>query len=280
MDCNSKRRRDSCPHGNLLRVALLVLLAGVPTGLQAATLSLIPLSIVLRSNPRIGTLTIKNENTERVTLQIQMTSWRQDAEGKDIYEPTTDLVFYPHILTIEGGKEGIVRMGYDHAGALRTERCYRLFAQELPIRKPGETVVKIAARIGIPVFVTPSNPSSKVSIAAPEIVQGRLRVRLTNSGNAHTRIQKVVITGLDSKGDTAFSATQNGWYVLPGASRVFTFDGDIEAGRETRILQIVGVASGGTVKGQFNVDASFFAPLQEGAATKSDSKPPSPSPTP
>ena len=149
------------------------------------------MSILLDSEPRRGALTIINSGDEKVTVQLQLMRWAQDAQGKDVYEPTKDLVFYPQIVSIAAGKEGIVRVGYDTPGTLSSEMSYRLFVQELPVRKPGEKIIRIALRVGIPLFIVPGKPRPSLTYEDARIAEGRLQATFKNSGNAHTMIQKI-----------------------------------------------------------------------------------------
>jgi fimbrial chaperone protein len=255
---------DAPPRARHAFAALFILLlAGLPSGVFPASLKFVPMSILLDSEPKRGSLTIINSGEEKVTVQLQLMKWVQDAQGSDVYEPTKDLVFYPQIVSIAAGKEGTVRVGYDQPGPPSGERSYRLFVQELPVRKPGEKVVRIALRVGIPVFIAPKDPRPMLSYENTRIVDGRLQVMFKNSGNAHSLIQKVSVTGIDEAGKEVFAKEVGGWYVLPGISRAFPVEvapGECQA---SKILKIQGTAGDVIVRGQFIVDAASCAQLME-----------------
>jgi fimbrial chaperone protein len=260
--CGLERRavsRTLCAFAALL----ILLLAGLPSGAFGASLKFVPMSILLDSEPRRGTLTIINSGEEKVTLQLQLMKWGQDEKGRDFYEPTKDLVFYPQIVSIAAGKQGTVRVGYDKPGALSVEKSYRLFVQELPVRKPGEKVVRIALRVGIPVFIAPKDPRPLLSYEDTRVADGRLQVTFKNSGNAHSMIQKISVAGLDQTNKEVFSKELGGWYVLPGVSRAFPVDVAREDCLGAKTLRIQGMAGDVVVKGQFNVDAATCAQLAE-----------------
>ena len=52
-----------------------------------------------------------NEGDEKIEVQMGASEWTQDAEGKDRYTETNDLVFFPKIMTIESKEERILRAG-------------------------------------------------------------------------------------------------------------------------------------------------------------------------
>jgi fimbrial chaperone protein len=255
---------DAPPRARLAFAALFILLlAGLPSGVFPASLKFVPMSILLDSEPMRGALTIINSGEEKVIVQLQLMRWVQDGQGSDVYEPTKDLVFYPQIVSIAAGKEGTVRVGYDQPGPPSGERSYRLFVQELPVKKPGEKVVRIALRVGIPVFIAPRNPRPVLSYENTRIADGQLQVMFKNSGNAHSVIQKISVTGLDEAGKEVFAKEVSGWYVLPGVSRAFPVEvapGECQA---SKILKIQGTAGDVIVSGQFNVDAASCDQLME-----------------
>src|SRR3989304_2850182 len=70
-----------------------------------------PLPLVFGRGGQSGRVTASNEGDEKIELQISASVWTQDAEGKDRYAETNDLVFFPKIMTIESKQERILRGG-------------------------------------------------------------------------------------------------------------------------------------------------------------------------
>jgi fimbrial chaperone protein len=240
---------------------LLFLLAVLTSGAYPASLKFVPMSIVLDSEPRRAALTIINSGEEKVTLQLQLMKWSQDGRGQDVYEPSKDLVFYPQIVSIAAGKEGTVRVGFDQAVLFPVEKAYRLFVQELPVRKPGEKLVRIALRVGIPVFLVPKDPRPLLSYEDTRVSDGRFQVTFRNSGNAHSMIKTIRLEGRDEGGNEVFLKELDGWYVLPGTSRSFPVEVTREECRGAKTVSVNGKAGDVIVKGQFDVDAAALAQL-------------------
>ena len=250
---------------------LALLFALMCAGGFAASLRLVPMSIILDSEPRRGTLTIMNTGEEKVTLQLQMMSWAQDAHGIDVYSATKDIVFFPQIMTIGPGKEGLVRVGYEPAGPLDAEKTYRLFVQELPISTPGETAIKIALRVGIPLFITPREPHVALAMGEVSMMDGKLAVTIANNGSSHSMVQKIAVVGFDSGGREVFSHESTGWYVLSGASRAFSLDISAEECQKATSLTVTGTTGDASVEGKFDVQAGWSAQLAE-SSRKADAE--------
>ena len=238
----------------------------------AASFRFVPMSIVLDSEPRRGTLTVVNTGEEKVTVQLQMMSWAQDAHGFDIYLPTKDLVFFPQIVTLGPGKEGLVRVGYEPAGPLATEKTYRLFVQELPISKPGETAIKITLRVGIPIFITPKEPRTALSMGEARVDNGKLVVTIANSGTSHSMVQTIAFVGIDAGGHEVFSHESKGWYVLSGSSKVFPLDVSAEECQNATSLKVTGTTGDATVEETFGIQAGWSAQLAESSKKAEDER--------
>jgi fimbrial chaperone protein len=112
----------------------------------------------------------------------------------------------------------VVRVGLRRAPDAHRELAYRLFLQEIPPPpKPGFQGLRVALRIGVPVFVVPAVAAAPVlRWQAARAPQGQLKVSLANSGNAHVQVAnfKLAVVGGEDLGTHQVSA-----YVLPGQSR-------------------------------------------------------------
>jgi fimbrial chaperone protein len=250
---------------------LLMMLAGALPAF-GASLRFVPMSIVLDSQSRKGSLTVENAGDEKVTVQLQVVTWSQDGQGNEVYEPTKDLVFFPQIVTIEAGKRGIVRVGYESAQQVDIEKSYRVFVQEIPVRTPGESVIKTLIRVSLPIFIVPKTQRQALAVESTGIVDGRLQTRIRNSGTTHAMVKTIRATGVDGSGKEVFSKDFGGWYVLPGVSRVFPIDVTHEECALATLIRIVATAGDVSASGQIRVDAAFCAQLA-GSRNKENADP-------
>src|SRR3989304_2329994 len=141
-----------------------------------------PIRLVFDRGAKSGVVTVSNEGDEKIELQMSASVWTQDAEGKDRYAETNDLVFFPKIMTIESKQERILRAGI-RIPATKREKTYRLFIEEIPGPRKGKGGnVFLAIRFGLPVFVR----------------------------------------GRSVGGEPVFSRELSGWYLLAEASRRYS----------------------------------------------------------
>ncbi len=113
-------------------LALFLLIAALPA--PAATFKVSPIQIYLSTHRTTELLSVENQSTETVRLQVTAFGWNQSPKGEIELLPTEDVVFFPSLLTLEPGKERKIRIGVSKPpGAV--ERTYRVFVEELPPSK-------------------------------------------------------------------------------------------------------------------------------------------------
>ena len=187
----------------------------------AGSFSVNPINLVFDASTKTASLKVTNEDTNKVTVQLEAKAWAQDIKSGDLYSDSPDLIFFPKIIEIDGGSERLIRVGYMGSPANDREKTYRLFVQELPVIKPGETTMKFAIRMGIPVFVHVKTPKKVPMIDDAVLNNSVVRVTMGNNGNSHYVVDKILARGMDTKGDTVFTHDVSGWYVLAGQQHVF-----------------------------------------------------------
>jgi len=226
----------------LILIFLIILL--FPFLAIAGTFKVFPAKLFLDSEKKTEILKIINDTSEKANLQMSAVKWTQDAEGKDVYEPTQEIVFYPKMLTTKENGEAIIRVGYQSKEAITVEKTYRLFVRELPVSKTGETALKMTVNMGVPVFVSPGDKKKKtdkaqqVSIEKIEIADKKLLIKIKNSGNTHAVVQKISVIGSDDKNTDIFKKDISGWYILPGVLKTFAVDISSEECRNAKVADV------------------------------------------
>ena len=247
----------------LLITALVITIISVPLIASAGSFRAVPVKLYLDARTKTAVLKVTNDGEEKVTVQLEAVSWRQDNDGKDIYEPTKDIVFFPKIADIEQGQEKIIRVGYEGKKATApesTEKTYRLFIQELPVSKPGEVAIKMAIRMGLPIFVAPETKAVKQGIIEKmALSDGSLTVKVRNAGNSHLILSRIKAKGIDGAGGEAFSAESPGWYVLAGSARGFAVDVGKADCLKAREIKAEAEADKVVITGSLNVDKNLCA---------------------
>lgn len=184
-----------------------------------------PLRVDLGPKARSAAVTVTNEGKEKLNFQLQAMEWTQDAAGKDQYAPTSDLIFFPKIMSVEPGQEGIVRVGL-RTGAAATERSYRLFIEELPglvKPPPGSSAhIDVLIRFGLPIFSAPIKPEDGIAIETLELRKGVLAFAARNTGNRRQVVRGLHLRGVDSSGEPVYSLDLADRYILAGVLKPYT----------------------------------------------------------
>ncbi|UCE41063.1 MAG: molecular chaperone [Candidatus Aminicenantes bacterium] len=188
-----------------------------------AQITVVPIRVFLDPGKKSADLKITNEKSEKMNIQVRAVAWSQDPEGKDKFDPTEDIVFFPKIFEVEPGKDAVIRVGYQGDWP-ETEKNYRLFIRELPITTPDQKGLSVAVRLGIPVFISPKNQNRSAVIESVRLDDQKISVNIKNTGNVHYLAEKIQAIGMDSTDQETFKHEITGWYVLSGVSRIFSIE--------------------------------------------------------
>lgn len=206
---------------SLPRMMLLTALLVCSQNAMSDGLRISPIKLYFDADSNRTSLKISNEAEEQVTVQLEAMTWSQDQDGQDQYAPSTEIVFFPQILSIEANDHRIIRIGYQGDLALAFEKTYRLFVQELPVRKPGEIEMKFAVRLGVPVFVRPVVEELAWNVSTQGLVESGLSIRVENTGNHFLMVGAMQAVGRNATGEQMVDSKERGWYVLAGKGRNF-----------------------------------------------------------
>ena len=210
------------------RLSLLLALAAIcVSALRPAAadgLKVSPIRIYFEEQQKTQTLTLHNDGDEPVTLQLEQMEWSQDAEGQDAYAPTQAIVLFPKIVTVGAHAEQLIRLGYQGPAPTNQERAYRVYLTELPVSRPGKTTLKMAMRLGLPVFISPAEGKPTLEIAGTRVSQAVAQLQVRNTGRHHAYLETIHVVGRAASGSEVFAAEASGWYVLPGSQRTFPIE--------------------------------------------------------
>ena len=205
-----------------LSSALLLFLLLLPVAARAGDWRVSPIRLDLGRDAKSGAVTVANDSDDRLQVQMKAFEWTQDAEGKDRYEETGEILFFPRLMILEPKEEKILRAGI-RVPAVAKEETYRLFIEEIPGPRKAEGVnVAVAIRFGVPIFVKPLKAEARGEVGAMTMSAGDLLVPVNNTGNVHFVVQSVLVRGKNAAGEEIFSRELSGWYLLAGVSRGYT----------------------------------------------------------
>jgi len=211
----------------LLPWGVLAATGVLPCKVQAVSLYVSPVRVVLTPSRPVSSLTLgSNEETE-VAVQAEVLAWSQE-NGQDVYKPTRDVLVNPTIFRVPPGGQQIVRLGLQ-VPVDATERSYRIFLQQLPrdqalTREAGSGAqLQTLLRLAVPIFVPPPEPRQEVQwrlqATAPPPPgtsrPSRYTLTLDNRGTSHLQLKQILVR---RESGTELLRKSLSLYVLPGQS--------------------------------------------------------------
>jgi fimbrial chaperone protein len=227
----------------------LILLVTGAGAASAGSFQVNPVRATLSANQSISSLTVHNTGDEATVIQLELFSWSQQ-DGKDVYTPTREILATPPIFTIPANGSQVVRVGLRRKPDTQRELTYRLFLQEVPPPpKPGFQGLRVALRIGVPVFVLPTAAvQPQLQWQAAHTPEG-IKINVSNSGNVHVQIANIRLASPDSE---PAATHQIAGYVLPGQSRSWVLD---EKAKPGATLQLKAQTDAGEMQANVTVGA-------------------------
>ena len=245
--------------GRLSRFVALALMVWAPL-LMGGEFTINPLRVTLDRAARASEVTVRNDDAVPLRMQVEAMSWRQDAEGKDQYEASDDLIFFPRALEIPPGESRIIRVGVKAAPATR-EDTYRLFIEELPpaaaaTPEPAGTSLRVFLRVGVGVFVAPGQIVRKSEITRLDVRGGVVQWTVANLGNVHFRTERVELAGFARDGTQLFAQEFPERYFLAGAAKTLRFDIPRDACGRLATLEASAVGENLNLRRKLDVDST------------------------
>lgn len=179
------RRSSLAAHAAGWMGCVCVLWSACATG---ASLEVNPVRLTLSAAQPVAALTVRNAGTQPAGLHLQLMAWTQ-TDAADHYAATRELLATPPIFTLAPGAVQTVRVGLRRAVDPERELAYRLYLQEIPDAVAADgTGVRIALRIGVPVFVPPRAPAAPPLRWRAQRDGNAIVLHAQNTGQSHARI--------------------------------------------------------------------------------------------
>jgi fimbrial chaperone protein len=183
-----------------------------PASAWAGTLAVDPVQVAIDENRRTASVKIVNRGAAPSIIKVKALAWSQ-VDGRDVREPTADLIASPPVVTIAPGATQIVRVGFRNPG--RRRGSYRLILEETP--ELNGSGVRVALRLDLPVFAyLKAAAVDAVNWSAWKGADGHWVIEASNAHDGHVRLALTDIaagSGLKLDGSLAPGV------VLPRSSR-------------------------------------------------------------
>lgn len=245
----------------LAAVALAVGL-GLAGPIEGADFIVNPIQIFFTGQTQSAILTVQNTSDEPLRFQLDAFAWAQEPTGQMRLAPTGDIIFFPRLLSLGPREQRIVRVGISGPPG-PVERTYRIFVEELPplatqSTPPGQ--VRVLARMGIPIFVTPRTAQPELRMAGLTVQPGHVLLELRNGGTKHVVPQRIQVRGLAAGGEAVWQRELEGWYILAGDHRVFDIPLPRDECLRTRSIAVEVLAGEPSLRERFDVAPQACGP--------------------
>lgn len=170
---------------------------------RASSLQISPVLVDLSGPASAEKVTLRNLGGKPINAQIRVFKWTQSG-GKDVLEPTRDVVASPPMASIDANGEQIVRIVRVDKSPISTEVSYRLLVDQIPDQsKASHSAVNFMMRYSVPVFFSPVRQRSPELTWRLEQRKGVAVLIATNSGSRRVRIAEL---GLSSQSGTTVAS--------------------------------------------------------------------------
>jgi fimbrial chaperone protein len=200
-------------------VASAVFMTSMPAA--AGDFVVTPIRLELSASQRSGVITVRNDGKEKLAFQMQAMEWTQGDAGQDLYKETAELIFFPKVMSVLPGEEGVIRIGTKFP-SVASERTYRLFIEELPVNAQQTDKgahLNVLIRFGAPIFIKPRQPQDRLAIESVELAHAELSLLAHNTGNQNQIVEGISVKGEDGQGHGIYALTLSDRYLLAGTSK-------------------------------------------------------------
>jgi fimbrial chaperone protein len=242
-------------------VAIAALLLA-PHAAIASNFTVTPTEVNLSTSATSALITLRNGGKTPLRFEVTLVSWSEDEHGKMTLNPSSDVTFFPKLIELAGGASRNIRIGINAGTARDVEQSFRLFVEELPDQSAPATAanaVALRTKIGVPVFVRPAKPSRAAVIEGVSVENGRVLARVRNTGNLHISVDTISVKGTGGAGAPTFTKEGPGWYVLPGATRIFEVPMTATECKSTTAVAVEVIGHNGSLKGTSQVSPAACA---------------------
>lgn len=204
----------------------IVAVASMSAPASAGIFNVKPIRLYFTKDTSSVILTLQNQDTAPLRVQIAGVRWSNTREGQTVFKPTDDLIVFPTLFTMNPLETRNIRIGFSGTPPRQTELTYRITIDELPsldsqLSKNSASGLTVRTRITVPIFFQPDTVVKNAQVADLALRRGVAQAVFANNGNFHVVVGDVDFAGRDASGAKVFSQDVKGWYVLAGESQVF-----------------------------------------------------------
>jgi fimbrial chaperone protein len=170
-----------------------------------------PLRVSFKTEQQSEIVSIRNTSNQTFTVQPKVMKWSQK-DGKDVFEPTRDILVAPPIVDVAAGENQVIRIALKRPPESGKELTYRLFLQQVVApQKQSSAALAFSWNLSLPVFVTTADSSTVASLKWTGSVSGKtMTLTAVNSGSMHVQVKKLRV-----ESSAGVSQSEQMFYLLP-----------------------------------------------------------------
>lgn len=168
-----------------------------------------PAKVILQPGERASSVDVVSSQKQDMLLRAEVMRWSRNADGEDVYEPSSELVATPPVFRLAGGSRQVLRIGFlGRPRPVDVEASYRVYLREVDGGIPdaeqqtrtenGITfAINTLLNLDFPVFVEPKKPIKALTASARKTESGWQLV-VNNTGTVYlklTRLRLVTASG-------------------------------------------------------------------------------------
>lgn len=186
-------------------------------------------SIELGEGKKAAQFLIQNEGATNIAVELTVKERDMNEKGEEVLNDTKEVVIFPPQIIIPPGDKRTIRVSYNGASDIKSEKSYRVIAEQLPLKVDAKTKnkagIQMLMKFVAALYATPSDSKSEVKIMSYSIDGKELRLTVANNGNKHQLINNPI---LSFRGKEKVELKDNelkgfiGENILAGKTRSFT----------------------------------------------------------
>lgn len=214
------------PSLRLSALPIVALALVAPSAGLAGQLQVEPILLEMTAPAAAGSITLRTDDQAGGTVQTRVMRWTI-RDGKEVLEPTTDVVASPPIVQLTPKSEYTVRVVRVTKQPVVGEESYRVLIDQLPnVRAQKARQVNLLIRQIIPVFFRGEQVSPPRVAWSISMIGGRIVLNAVNSGGERLRIASLRLR--DRAGHTISFGNGLIGYVLGNSSVQWTAPGQAQ----------------------------------------------------
>lgn len=172
---------------------------------------------------------LENDSPSSMAVELTVKERNMDQAGKETLAETQEVKVFPPQVIIPAGEKRAIRVSYSGAKDLKSEKSYRVIAEQLPLNVDAKTKEKAGIQMLMKyvaaLYVAPANTKSDLKILSHSSNGKVIKLLIENSGGRHQLLNAPVLkySVKDKKQEIKAEDLQGlaGENVLAGTKREF-----------------------------------------------------------